>query len=405
MSETPTDFEYHNNKRSDKVYLSRRQETKSFTKDENGEIKEITRPFRIVSKIINSQEGHKFIKDGKQVSLRVTQNQKQEIIAKFYEDTRGIFTLQLQKYTHETGSPHEVSFSFNSKEIHTLYNFINNVCLLPIESENKAQLSDKFVEELSITKEQLLNIISQQPDLIEEIVNNQVTTEEITNLSYRKKQLETFKKLLSDESFFDDFKIELGLNKRSEDVWQHFFEKNTWIFGYGLSYIFNAPLDNKKLEQVTKGNSFSSSGKRVDALLKSKGIINSLCFAEIKTHKASLLKEVKSAYRAECWSPSEEFSAAISQIQKTVQLSLESIRTKTQMKDSSGNLTGENLYLYQPKSFLVIGMLSEFSGDFGDNEEKLSSFELFRKNLTNPEVITFDELYERARYIVENGNE
>ena len=31
-----------------------------------------------------------------------------------------------------------------------------------------------------------------------------------------------------------------------------------------------------------------------------------------------------------------------------------------------------------------------------------SSFEMFRRNLANPEVITFDELLERARYIVEH---
>ena len=45
-------------------------------------------------------------------------------------------------------------------------------------------------------------------------------------------------------------------------------------------------------------------------------------------------------------------------------------------------------------------MLSEFSGEHGENEEKFSSFELLRRNLTNPEVITFDELYQRAKYIV-----
>lgn len=28
-----------------------------------------------------------------------------------------------------------------------------------------------------------------------------------------------------------------------EMIWQQFFEKNTWIFGYGLNYIFNSTLD------------------------------------------------------------------------------------------------------------------------------------------------------------------
>ncbi len=58
--------------------------------------------------------------------------------------------------------------------------------------------------------------------------------------------------------------------------------------------------------------------------------------------------------------------------------------------------------MYQPRSFLVIGSLSEFHTVHGVNEEKYSSFELFRRNLKSPEVVTFDELFERAKYIVES---
>lgn len=401
MESQADDYEYFNNKKSDKVYLSKSIESKVFRLDEDGEVKELIRPFRYISKIVSTSENHKFIKDGKQVSLRITNGEKQEIIAKFYEDTRSIFTLQIQKYTIESGAPHHTYFTFQGAEILTLYNFIRNICLIPIKNEEKAQLSDKFVEDLVLTKAQLLEIVSKQPDLIEELINNQVTTKEIVNLGYRKRQLGIFQSLLNEPEFFQLTQTELGANKKDEDVWQAFFEKNTWIFGYGLSYIFNSTLNNSKLEQVVKGSSFTGAGKRVDALLKSKGIINSLCFAEIKTHKTPLLKKVNEPYRKECWAPSAEFSGAIAQIQKTVQLSLEDIKTKTQIKNDVGALTGENLYLYQPKSFLVIGMLSEFSGEHGENEEKFSSFELLRRNLINPEVITFDELYQRAKYIVD----
>jgi hypothetical protein len=49
----------------------------------------------------------------------------------------------------------------------------------------------------------------------------------------------------------------------------------------------------------------------------------------------------------------------------------------------------------------VIGCLQQFVSDNGINEPKFSSFELLRRQTTSPEVITFDELYERARFIVE----
>jgi hypothetical protein len=73
------------------------------------------------------------------------------------------------------------------------------------------------------------------------------------------------------------------------------------------------------------------------------------------------------------------------------------------VRGEDGAPTGETLFLYQPRSFLVIGSLAEFRAAHGINEEKYSSFELFRRNVAAPEIITFDELFERARFIVEAG--
>ena len=223
------------------------------------------------------------------------------------------------------------------------------------------------------------------------------------NIIISREQLEEFHKLLVDEEFFEERKNTLGANKKNEDVWQIFFERNTWIFGYGLNYLFNSALDGEKLEQVVKGHDFTSSGKRVDALLKTQGVISALSFGEIKTHKANLIKKLSTPYRKECWQVSDELAGGIAQIQKTVQVSLQNIRSKTDMKSADGAPTGEQLFLYQPKSFLIIGSLAEFQEEHGINEEKYSSFEIFRRNTLNPEIITFDELYERARYIVDSS--
>lgn len=397
------EYEIFQNKRTDKVYLSKLIEVETRKIDDEGEIQEITRPLRILSKIIDVQENHKFIKDGKEISLRITPGERQEIKAKFYEDTRGVSTLQIQKYTVQSGSPHNTYFTFSGNEIEKLYYFIKNIALLPIRNENKARFDDKFLEEIILTKEQALKIISEHPEIAKEIIENEITKKDIVNLGYRKKQLNIFEKLLYDDDYFQQSKTELGLNKRDEDVWQSFFEKNTWILGYGLDFVINSPLEGKKLEQVVSGHSFNSGGKRIDALLKRRGLINSLCFAEIKTQKTPLLKKNKKSYRPESWSASDDLAGGISQIQKTVQKSVKGINTKTQMKDETGNLTGEEFFLYQPKSFLILGMLDEFNGEYGINEDKFSSFELFRRNIHNPEILTFDELYERAKYIVKSS--
>jgi hypothetical protein len=44
---------------------------------------------------------------------------------------------------------------------------------------------------------------------------------------------------------------------------------------------------------------------------------------------------------------------------------------------------------------LVVGNSAQL-----DDEHKKATFELFRRNLHNPEIITYDELLERARFTV-----
>jgi len=186
-------------------------------------------------------------------------------------------------------------------------------------------------------------------------------------------------------------------------VWQAFFERNPWIFGYGLFYVFTSNLEERKLEQMVAGSSIEGAGKRVDALLKTRGRISSLCFAEIKTHATDLLEKKSKPYRPEVWAPSTHLTGAIAQIQKTVYLAEGQIGRRLSPRDRDGNPTGESAFLIRPRSVVVIGNLSEFTTDQGVNEPKYASFELFRRQLVSPEIITFDELLERARFIVESA--
>jgi hypothetical protein len=132
--------------------------------------------------------------------------------------------------------------------------------------------------------------------------------------------------------------------------------------------------------------------------MKTRGLISSLCFVEIKTHKTELLHS--KPYRRECWRISDELGGCVSQIQKTIQKAIKDIQTKIEFKNPFGEPTGEIAFLYLPKSFVVVGSLNEFKTATGINEQKYSSFELFRRSVYCPEIITFDELFERAKYIV-----
>jgi hypothetical protein len=92
---------------------------------------------------------------------------------------------------------------------------------------------------------------------------------------------------------------------------------------------------------------------------------------------------------------------AIAQIQKTVERAENEIGQRLDSRDDDGNPTGESSFLIRPRAIVVVGHLAEFTSEHGINEPKYSSFELFRRQLHSPEILTFDELYERASFIVE----
>jgi hypothetical protein len=154
------------------------------------------------------------------------------------------------------------------------------------------------------------------------------------------------------------------------------------------------------LEQAVVGHDPSGQGKRADAMMKTRGAIEALCFVEIKSHTTPLLQT--SPYRPGCWAPSADLAAGVAQVQGTVESALRRLAEKIEPATDDGDPTGEQLFAYQPKSFLVVGQLDELRTQLGINTEKYRSFELYRRHTHRPDIITFDELFHRARFIVEH---
>ena len=355
-----------------------------------------TKKVRIASKLIESPDAYTFMKVKDEVVLRHKENAKSYITAKFIEDSRDVFVLNIQKYTVGTDNPHSLSFSFVNEEIGKLLEFIHNIQSVNLDRSSPMNIKDEELKKIILSDSQAKKIIQENHELLTEVLRSEVTKEDIISVGFRKKQLEWYEKLLNDSKWFEEIKDRKKTT--NEGLWQYYFEKNPWIFGYGLGYIFIEGLDDKKLEQVVQGHNVNSHGKRVDALMKTKGIISNLCFVEIKTHTTQLLDS--KPYRTGCWAPSKELAGAIAQVQGTVASAVDSLTNKVSLNDKLGNPKGEDIYSYQPKAYLVIGNMGEFLTENGINKDKLRSFELFRKNISSPEIITFDELYERARFIV-----
>ncbi|MGI5196426.1 Shedu anti-phage system protein SduA domain-containing protein [Streptomyces sp. CA-288835] len=229
-----------------------------------------------------------------------------------------------------------------------------------------------------------------------------LTEEDIRLISNRKEQLQRFERLLTDSDYFQQ-EESLATTRGAEAVWQAFFETNQWIFGYGLNLIACESIDDGKLERITAGaNIFGGAGKRIDAIMRSKGLISSMLFCEIKTHDTELL--AKTPYRAGVYQASKELGGGVAQVQKTVSKAQQLISREflTRIYDDDGTPTGIELSTTRPRQVVVIGSLREFTDNGAVNPEKINSFELYRTSIQDVEVITFDELYERACFIVED---
>jgi len=351
---------------------------------------------RIASKVIESPDSYAFAKIKDEIVLRHKEGAKTHIKAKFIEDDRGIFVLNIQGYTIATGKPHNASFSFVGEEIGKLLEFIANIQSVAFKGGGSLYITDEELRRIALSSNQARHLVVDNEEIFAEVIKSSITKQDVVAVGYRKRQLEVFRNLIEDDEYFE--LLQSKKNCTAENLWQQFFEKNPWIFGYGLNYIYLSALDDKKLEQTVQGHRIEQHGKRADALLKSRGVLSSLCFVEIKTHRTPLV--APKPYRAGCWAPSNELNGAVSQVQVTVATATDSIRGKLAVTDPDGFPTGEEAFNYSPKAYLVVGNLSEFVGTHGVNEEQHRSFELYRGNMVSPEIITFDELYERAKYIV-----
>jgi len=355
---------------------------------------------RFLHYVLESGERDSLAEVQGELVIRVTPAGREQIKALFYVDSRKIQTLTLQRFSGPDDKPRkEVSFSLQGEEITKLLRLVAGIQNTAFVGQERFRIDEGALQDFDITKGAARVVAQEHLDVVADIAEKNVTQRDIIASAYRRNELDHFRRLLEDQTFFDAEAIRLS--SKPEAVWQKFFERNPWIFGYGLFYVFTSALSNERLEQVVAGHSIKGAGKRTDALLRTRGRVSSLCFVEIKTHLTQLLES--HPYRPDTWPISRELAGAVAQAQRTIHSAQESIRERLDPRDGEGNPTGDSAYFFRPRSVVICGNLAQFESQGGVNVTKFSSFELFRRQLQTPEVITFDELYERAKFIIESS--
>lgn len=353
---------------------------------------------RFASEVVEGAEGLEYATEREEVVLRRTPAGRYEIKAKFLEDDRRVLSLVIQRFGWGIYPNEAKAVSLHGAEIDRLLKLILGVKTVSLEDSGKRHIPPEQLQDIILNEAQARTLLQGHEELFASLMESEHLQRDLVAIGYRRKELSHFEQLLADEDFFRAEQERYSCSP--EALWQRFFERNTWIFGYGLSYQFLTALDQRRLEQVVSGADVGGRGKRTDALMKTRARINSLCFVEIKRHDTPLL--AARSYRPAAWPPSDEVSGAVSQMQVTVQAAVERIGRKLLPEDEQGNPTGEALFNVQPRSFLVVGNLEEFRTPAGISETKVRSFELYRRNVVRPEILTFDELLARAKFIVEH---
>lgn len=189
----------------------------------------------------------------------------------------------------------------------------------------------------------------------------------------------------------ETFRRELEADDWDEPHWQRFFEENTWIFGLGLSYHFLPMIQARPAVGGTDAS--RTGGQESDAMLATGGDLRFTVLVEIKRPDTSL---IGGRYRNHVYELGDDLVGGVAQVQgECHRWSVEGSQ-HTQNRDW---LESQRIYAVQPKGILVVGK----TGDLGDDRDKWSTFELFRRNTLNPDILTYDELLARAEFAVSNS--
>ena len=307
--------------------------------------------------------------------------------------------LSLTTYENSKQKGH---ITFSSFTLGHITEFLEIIKLLDISKVTERKISFN-IDQNNQCKESITSLIEKTLNkddkfsLVSDFLNNGViTNQDIVNTGYRKIALEKFDNLLKNKEYLEVYKNENGIpNSSLEKVWQHFFKNNQWIFGYGLDYRFQSILQDEA--NLNFANIAGKNSVNADFLL---GDNKFTTFVEIKRPDTKLFDTIPN--RSNCWKLSSDLYDAHSQILEHKACGQIKLSENTIEYDDNGHEITHKAY--DSKTILIIGSWSELDKSKNAQEKKIKekTFELFRKNSKNVEIITFDELYQRAKFIVKH---
>jgi hypothetical protein len=241
-------------------------------------------------------------------------------------------------------------------------------------------------------REEMVRVDVDQKAAIEQLINNDHSAEFWTTLSSLRPdltaQLADGELLRRRRLAVAKFEEELQQERWSELDWEKFFQANQWIFGLGLRFQVLSVLQN---QANYGGADLSRRGEQKgEFLMTTEADQRFTVLVEIKRPDTRFFSGGPS-YRNGVPGFDPGFTNAISQVQ--VNTHTWEVEGSRRERDAA-QLASANIRTVSPRSILVCGHTYEL-----DDLDKRKAFELFRCELAAPEIVTFDELLARARFI------
>lgn len=168
-----------------------------------------------------------------------------------------------------------------------------------------------------------------------------------------------------------------------EEFWQKTLEENSWI----ISQLFAAPLIIFNDKAYMGGKGIENTGGQIADFIYQNQLTNNIAIIEIKTPSTELIED--SEYRNNIYPTSKELSGGIIQV----------LSQKQNILNNYFQIVHDSKKEFRacsPKCILIIGSFE--SKNY--NIKQIESFDNFRNNIENVNIITFDELFRKAEILI-----
>ncbi len=321
------------------------------------------------------------------------EKRKTQVTAIVSQDDKEVRRLTLQTFQSRANDwiqgYEKEEFTFRGDEFARLLSFLRQIEFIDLSNEGNFQIDDistqagpKAIIDASdrAIVERIRAMGECQREAVIQALGESLTGEEINVLLGRRQGLE-------------EFEEHMLAGDWSESDWQQFFDREQWVFGYGLDYRVMRHFDR---EMVVGGAGTDNQNKPIVDFVGT--FTDYTVLVEIKRPDTRIFKIGKGG-RAGTWEFSPEFTSAVSQIleQKAEWLSFAQGGDHWN-KEGTRKLEARTR---NAKTILIVGSRREFEASDNPRSAQImrDTFELFRRENRTIDILTFDELLERARFI------